>query len=412
MKVLKEYQIKALDFLKNHKKAMLAMDMGLGKTFTTVNWLKDKPTPALILVQKTKINDWKKEIELCGLDINNYTIISYQKYTYDKRKEPTKYNDHKTLVVDESQVLKNHKTKISKQTLSFSNTIDYVLLLTGDPLSTGYENLFTQMRIINALANDVNYYMFERMFCKVMKTSHNFSMIIGYYNIDQLLELLHKKAFFLKSEEVLDLEERTIIDVDVPLSEEYKYMEKNRFLQIDDIVVEPELSLVRMNKLRQLCSDFVYNDEQTFDIGTNKQDRFKELIDNKENFVVFYNYEKELEIIRTICKNQKRTLVEINGNKNNFNPNKEYHNTIVAIHYQSGAKGIDGLQHCFNKTIYYSPTLSGELYKQSLKRTHRLGQKKPCFYWRLIGEKSIEQKIYKQLNNYQDYTLTLFEKEI
>jgi hypothetical protein len=58
----------------------------------------------------------------------------------------------------------------------------------------------------------------------------------------------------------------------------------------------------------------------------------------------------------------------------------EHSNTVILIHFQSGARGIDRLQFNFNKQIYFSLPLSGELYKQSLKRIHRLKQTKDCYY--------------------------------
>ena len=68
------------------------------------------------------------------------------------------------------------------------------------------------------------------------------------------------------------------------------------------------------------------------------------------------------------------------------------------------------LQKC-NKIIYFSLTLSSELFEQSKKRTHRIGQDKTCFYWYLITEKSIDENIYKTLQERRDYTDELFKED-
>jgi SNF2 family DNA or RNA helicase len=56
--------------------------------------------------------------------------------------------------------------------------------------------------------------------------------------------------------------------------------------------------------------------------------------------------------------------------------------------------------------------LSGELYKQSLKRIHRLKQTKDCYYWTLLMNDTIDDKILNKLKKSQTYTLNMFESNI
>lgn len=65
-----------------------------------------------------------------------------------------------------------------------------------------------------------------------------------------------------------------------------------------------------------------------------------------------------------------------------------------------------------NKIIYFSPTESSELFEQSKKRIHRVGQDKHCFYYLLITRNSIEEKIYENLKQRRNYTNELFKKDI
>ena len=63
-----------------------------------------------------------------------------------------------------------------------------------------------------------------------------------------------------------------------------------------------------------------------------------------------------------------------------------------------------------NKIIYFTPTLSSELFEQSKKRIHRIGQDKPCFYYLL--KSGIEYRIYNTLEMRKDYTDKLFEEDV
>ena len=88
---------------------------------------------------------------------------------------------------------------------------------------------------------------------------------------------------------------------------------------------------------------------------------------------------------------------------------EEENNSVTLIQYQSGAMGLN-LQKA-NKIIYFSPCLSSELFEQSKKRIHRIGQSKPCFYYQLVCENSVEEKIYKVLAMRKDFTEKLFLQE-
>ena len=80
--------------------------------------------------------------------------------------------------------------------------------------------------------------------------------------------------------------------------------------------------------------------------------------------------------------------------------------SILFIQYQAGAMGLN-LQKA-NKIVYFTPPLSSELFEQSKKRIHRIGQDKTCFYYYLTCKNSIEEKIYKTLKMRKDYTEALF----
>ena len=62
------------------------------------------------------------------------------------------------------------------------------------------------------------------------------------------------------------------------------------------------------------------------------------------------------------------------------------------------------------KIIYFSPTLSSELYEQSKKRIHRIGTTDKCTYYKLVS--GIEWNIYNTLDMRKDYTEELFLEEV
>ena len=65
-----------------------------------------------------------------------------------------------------------------------------------------------------------------------------------------------------------------------------------------------------------------------------------------------------------------------------------------------------------NRIIYFTLPLgrgSCDLWEQSKKRIHRIGQDKTCFYYYLLVQNSIETKNLEHLKEGKDYTNILFE---
>lgn len=80
----------------------------------------------------------------------------------------------------------------------------------------------------------------------------------------------------------------------------------------------------------------------------------------------------------------------INGEIKDLKAYQENDDSVTIVQYQAGAMGLN-LQQA-NKIIYFTLPLSSELFEQSRKRIHRIGQDKTCFYYYLITKGSIEEK--------------------
>jgi SNF2 family DNA or RNA helicase len=217
---------------------------------------------------------------------------------------------------------------------------------------------------------------------------------------------------FLKTDEVFDLPEQVHQNVMVKTTKEYKKFEKDSIVIFNDPYdVENAYTLVgdtvltQMLYERQLCGQ--YNLEKLM--------AFRDLVESTDDrIIVFYNFNAELEAMQNILLDidfveySKRFSV-VNGKTKALKNYEEKNNSITFIQYQAGAMGLN-LQKA-NKIIYFTPPLSSELFEQSKKRIHRIGQSKTCFYYYLICKNSVEERIYSTLKMRRDYTEALFEEE-
>jgi len=189
--------------------------------------------------------------------------------------------------------------------------------------------------------------------------------------------------------------------VSIKNTAEYRKFKRDRVIAIDGETLVGDTSLTKLLYLRQLAS--IYN--------PNKLVVLKDILNStNDRVIIFYNFKKEFEIIKVICEGLEKPISQINGDGTDLENYETIDNTVTLVQYQAGATGVN-LQKA-NKVVYYSLTLSSELWMQSKKRIHRIGQNRTCFYYYLITEKSVEEKILEVLKERRDFTLELFEKVV
>ncbi|WGI36466.1 SNF2-related protein [Mesomycoplasma lagogenitalium] len=440
IKQLYNYQSQAIEKALKFNKFLIALDMGLGKTFTALSWLKkiklNNDLNTVIICDSKKINDWQHEAEQLEFkniivvvknenveifknfkNLKNYIfIISYQKLKNIYKNYEVFLHSKLNLIIDESQALKNHSSKISKLMLYINKQVEKLLLLSGDPISNGYENLFIQMKMLEIFKSNYTYYNFLNEYCVTYRfPNKSFEVIKDYKNVNKLMNLLNERAFFLKTEDAIVLPEKTAKLIKINNNDFYKQFKRDKAIISDRWQLSASSSIKFLHDLRMLASGVVKDDlNNLFVVDFAKLNELEKLLkkDNQNNFTIFYNYNAELFFIKQLLKKLNLTTYEINGEKNEIdyalNCNTRF---IVLVQYGSGARGIDGLQNKVNNQIYFSLPLSGELFKQSIKRVHRIGQMNKVNYYFLINIQTIESDILQTLRQSKNYTLKLFEKK-
>ena len=415
------HQVNALEQLKDYNRCALYWDMGLGKTFGGSEKAVSFGKNILVVCQKSKVDDWVNHfwdnyddyhVWNLTLKINFKTALEHNAplnvyiINYDliwRRPELSNLTDF-TLMLDESSLIQNETAKRSKfilQSLHPSN----VILLSGTCVSGKYERLWSQCRLLGWRISKKDFY---NRYCiqepiykwngQPMKNSYGgiITRIVGYKNVEELKQKLREYgAVFMKTEEVIDLPEQTFIDVNVDVSKEFIKFEKNKIVEVEGKTLVGDTSLTELLYQRMLCSQ--YNKE--------KLSAFEDLVNSTDDrLVVFYNFNDELDKMKSVIGDRPISIV--NGSVRDLKAYEERGDSITFVQYQAGAMGLN-LQKA-NKIIYFSPTLSCEMYMQSLKRVHRIGQKNNCFYY--LMKSGIDHHIYEAIQRGVDYTNELFVK--
>ena len=421
------HQIETLKETKDQNRVAYYLDMGLGKTFVGSEKMKELHAQTnLVVCQKSKIQDWldhfnvtrdwsgsvfdltKKdgfaafiwETTKCTKEFKMNFCIGVINYDLIFRRPELSQLKDFTLMLDESSLVQNEMSKRSKFILKKLNPKN-VILLSGTPTGGKYEKLWSQCRLLGwKISKDAFWSTYVNFH---WDDSEGFprKVVDGYKNVERLKHKLREYgAVFMKSEEVFDLPAQIDSRIYMRTIPEYNKFRKDSIVSLQNIEFVGDSVLAKMLYERILCGAYNHN----------KLKALKDLFESTDDrLIIFYNFNDELEILRDLCLTLERPMSVINGHEKNLSKYENSEDSVTLIQYQAGAMGLN-LQKA-NKIVYFTPPLSSELFEQSKKRIHRIGQERTCFYYYMICRNSIEEKIYRTLAMRKDYTEALFENE-
>lgn len=425
------HQTEALELVKDKNRCAIYYDMGLGKTYIGSEKMKELGSKInLIVCQKSKIQDWLNHFEenydtLTAIAVNitnkdDFDFFAYEVQTvyngcppafmiigiinYDliwRRPELLNLHDF-TLMLDESSLITNRTAKRSEFILKLKPT--NVILLSGTPTAGKYEKLWSQLQLLGWNIDEETFFKSYVDYKWIDKDGYWDKQILGYKNVDHLKRRLAKfGAIFKKTEEVMDLPAQIDQTIYVSPSKEYKHFKKHHYLEIEDKELIGDTTLTKILYERQLCGQY----------SQDKLDAFKDLVESTEDrLVVFYNFTEEWHKLGKITDELGRPSSVVNSQFKHPEVLDNYDNGILFVQYQAGAYGLN-LQKA-NKIIYFSLPLgigSCDLWEQSKKRIHRIGQNNTCFYYYLLVKNSIEIWNLDLLKTGKELTDDLFKKK-
>ena len=415
---LHHYQNSALDVVLNKKKCALFLDMGLGKTTTTLTAIHDLyynfSVERILIIAPLKVanNVWHKEAQkwehLQELDIaiatgsvnervsainSNKTITLINKENVPWLVEKCKWK-WDMVIIDESSSFKSARAKRFRALKKVMKYIRSIVLLSGTPSPNGMMDLWSQMYLIDQgerLGRTITNYR-QRFFVPDGYMGYNYKLKPGAK--EQIMELIKDVCVTMTAEDYLELPEcinvNEFIELPDKAKQQYKELEKEFIISLDDIDIESPSKAALGNKLLQICNGSVYDAERNVhEIHNEKIERLKEIIEDNpgENFLVAYNYKHDLEKLQKAFP--KAVKLETAKQEDDWNKGKI---KILLAHPASAGHGLN-LQYGGNVIIWYGLTWNLEYYQQFNKRLHRQGQKNTVRNIHLIAKGCLDEKV-------------------
>ena len=328
------------------------------------------------------------------------------------------------IIFDESAILKNAQSDISKCMYKVSQHMKYVYLLSGKPAPNNEMEYFSQMRVVDDTLFGKSYYKFREFFFEQHGWLPAHMQAYRPWRLceeksDAFFGRLSHKTYFIRKEDCLDLPAKTydkrIFELSPAARKQYELFEKQQLLILEDEVIAAAIKVSALMKLRQMSSGFVYSSEHEGKVIPIHMDKIKalaELLDElgEVQLIIWVQFKPEIAMIEELLLKRKATYVtaysktkDVDESISQFKNRKVQYIIAHPRTLQYGAT----FTNC-TYALYYSMSHSYEEYYQSHDRIYRKGQTKPCTYLFLVADDTIDSTVRQAVTN-KDTNATMIE---
>lgn len=451
------HQVEAYHFvcdlfgLNGHSKtspgAALLMEMGCGKTLTTIGIIgalsaAGKVRRVLVAAPLSIVTVWRDELErfasfdyeahiLCGSiaqkaqllqtlsgDTLQIVIVNYESAW--RLEEQLLAFDADLIVADEGHKLKTHNTKQSKAMHRLGAKARYRLLLTGTIITNKAIDVFSQYKFLNPSIFGPSFYTFRNRYFNMVGYG-NHTPVLKRSMEPELMERLHAIAYRTTKEECLDLPETTDVIRSVELEPSaqriYQDLVKDSYAELAKGEVTATNVLTRLLRLSQLTGGFVGSDNGSVSsVSTAKLEALSDILDEAasedKKLVVIARFVAELHAIEKLLEKKKlRYALIMGGVKDRDEQVRAFQNDqeVRVFVGQIATAGLGITLTAASTMVFYSLDYSMSNFEQTKARIHRVGQKQCCTYLYLAAKGTVDEKVLKALRNKADLAKTLVD---
>ncbi|MCE2573012.1 DEAD/DEAH box helicase [Motilimonas eburnea] len=424
---------------------ILADDMGLGKTVQALAFLQHRKDigqlnkPALVICPTSLVGNWEAEakkftpnlttLKLHGPDrkalfkeINHHDIVisTYPLLVRDSEElAPFEFSE---LILDEAQVIKNPTAKMT-QTVKKLHT-DHRLCLTGTPMENHLGELWS-----------IYDFLMPGFLGNLSAFNKHYRTPIEKEGDQQTkLWLKQKIAPFLlrrtKDQVAKELPPKTEIThlIEMPPEQRtlYESIRVTMESRVQGLLASKGLARSRIEfldallKMRQACCDpKLVKLEQAQKISQSAKLDFlmeivPEMLEEGRRILIFSQFAQMLGLIENQFKNANIPYAKLTGQtQKRADVINSFQNGDVPVFLISLKAGGVGLNLTAADTvIHYDPWWNPAAENQATDRAYRIGQDKPVFVYKLICEKTVEERVLKLQQHKQELADAVYgEKE-
>ncbi|HGO5511782.1 TPA: SNF2-related protein [Streptococcus suis subsp. hashimotonensis] len=433
---LHNYQVVAKDFIIAHPYAAVILDMGMGKTATTLSAVNElmfdrfEVTKVLVIAPLRVANTvWSDEIEQWSelrhlryskiVGTPKQRKVALQKdadiYIVNRENLPwlveqcSPYFKWDMVVIDELSSFKSWQSKRFKAFMAMRPYMKRIVGLTGTPSSNGLMDLFAEFKVIDG-GERLGRFIGEFRSRYFEEGRRNGNIVYEYIPMDyaecQIQDKISDITISMKALDYLDMPDlmstKKLVCMSEKEKEKYSQFKKEYVLsELDGLEVTAANAASLTNKLVQLSNGAVYSDDHTVvALHEQKLDALEDILEsaNGEPVLVAYWFKHDLaRIIGRLEKLKvKSRVLKTEEDIREWNKG----NVPVGLLHPAGAGHGLNLQKGGHHLVWFGLTWSLELYQQTNARLWRQGQEaETVVIQHIVTEGTIDEEILKALEN-------------
>lgn len=427
-----EYQEFAKQKLIELPEAGLFLDMGLGKTVTTLTAINELMydrflvSRVLVIAPKRVAEDtWTTEAgkwdhldhlrisRVLGTAKERLAALQAEADIYIINRENVVWLVERyrrswpfdMVVVDELSSFKSNQAKRFKALKQVRPLVERFVGLTGTPSPNGLLDLWPQMYLIDRgqrLGKTITGYR-QRYFNPGKSNGY---VVYSYEPKPGADEAIQKKisdiCISMKAVDYLQMPELVVNDIPIKLSspemERYRELEREKLMEVDGEQVTALTAATVYNKLLQMANGSVYTDDGTvLEIHRRKLEALEEILDtaNGQPVLVFYNYRHDYDSLVKAFRHYKPRTLKGQEDIREWNAG-----SIPLLLAQPASMGHGlNLQAGGHIIVWYGLNWSLELYQQANARLYRQGQKQGVIIHRLVAAGTVDEDVIRRLES-------------
>lgn len=304
------------------------------------------------------------------------------------------------VVVDESSSFKNPQAKRFKALRRVRPFIKRLVALTGTPAPNSLMDLWPQIYLLDQgerLGKTITGFR-DRYFTPGARSGHVVYEWKQKKEAEQrIYEAISDIAVSMKAEDWLELPERIDRTVPVRLSAEarelYKKLERDLLIEYADADVVAQTAAVLSNKLLQMASGAVYDEDRGVkEIHDAKLDALEDIIEAAQGkpVMVFYNFKHSLDRIQQRFP-QARVLRKGKDGNEDIRAWNNDEIPLLCLHPKSAGHGLNLQESSCQTVVWFDQIWSLEEDQQANARVHRQGQTRRIVVMRLVAEGTMDE---------------------
>lgn len=319
--------------------------------------------------------------------------------------------------VDESSVMKSHKSKQSQALVDFAHTLKRFYLLSGTPAPNGEWEYYKQLQAIDEYCVPPSWTKFKEYYFVDISFNQFEQLQMRHDKREEFEALLNEYAIYVDKEDVLDTPGRQFIPyyIELPkrLREHYKTLKNELYIELDEErkITAPSAA-AKLNKLNQVTSGFIIDTQAMKEnefYGEGRAEwhlldryRFEALRDilamhDDAQILIWANYRKEFELLSAMLGESCRCIygaTSLNDKNAAIQAFKRGDIQYLIANPASADKGLTLTNS--HICVYFSLNWSYELFKQSMERIYGDRSKQPheCLYYIMMAKGTIDEVLY------------------